>query len=66
MSLCKQCQKNLTNDEIGVYKKLVNRGATEYLCKQCLADFFHCEIRLIDEKIVQFKQMGCALFAKEE
>lgn len=63
MSQCIHCGKELEPDEIGVHKKLVNRGATEFMCKQCLAKKFRCDVALIDEKIRQFKEMGCTLFA---
>ena len=62
MAECCQCGKALTSDEIGAYKKLVNRGAEEFLCKHCLAEKFHITPVLIDEKIRQFKQQGCTLF----
>ena len=29
---CKQCAKRLTRDEVAVTKKLINRGATEFMC----------------------------------
>jgi len=65
MSRCLKCGKALTMDEIGITRKLVNRGATEFYCKVCLANEFHCEVALIDAKITQFREMGCTLFVKE-
>ena len=62
MASCKSCGKLLTNDAIGVYKKMVNRFATEFLCVACLAQKFECETTLIENKIQQFKELGCALF----
>jgi len=53
-------------DEIGITKKLINRGATAFYCKLCLANEFHCEVALIDDKITQFREMGCTLFVKEQ
>lgn len=61
-ALCTVCGASVTGDEIGLYRKLINRGASDYLCKSCLAKRFDCEIALLDEKIAQFKQMGCTLF----
>ena len=63
MARCKNCGRTLTGDEIGLYRKLVNRGAREYLCKDCLAAHFSCDTALLDEKIAQFRAMGCILFA---
>jgi uncharacterized protein YlaI len=62
MALCKQCGVPLHNDEIAIYKKLVNRAAETYLCKQCLSQYFHCDIAKINEKIRQFRESGCFLF----
>ncbi len=62
MSKCKVCGKELSNDEIGLSKKLINRGATEFSCINCLADFFNCDVPLLEKKIEQFKKQGCALF----
>lgn len=62
MSLCKNCRKELLNDEIAIYKRLINRGAVEFLCIECLAKHMEVEVSDIKEKIVHFKKMGCTLF----
>ncbi|MDD6276585.1 MAG: hypothetical protein PUB20_07170 [Clostridia bacterium] len=63
MAECKQCGRTLVNDEIGLTKKLINRGATEFYCLDCLADMFKCDTRILNQKIEQFRSMGCTLFA---
>ena len=35
---CKKCGRELTNDEIGIHKKMINRGDTEFFCLTCLAE----------------------------
>ena len=62
MSACMDCGKNLTYNEIGAYKKFVNRGSRSFLCKQCLAQKLDVTTEDIDRKIEQFKQQGCTLF----
>ena len=62
MAICRQCQRTLTGDEISVYRKLVNRESTSFMCKSCLADYFGVGVEKIDEKIRQFKRNGCLLF----
>jgi hypothetical protein len=57
-----QCGRILTEDEIGLHKKLINRGATEHLCITCLAEFFGCSEDLLRSKIEHFRSIGCALF----
>ena len=63
MAQCMQCGRELTGDEIGLHKKMINRGATEFLCITCLAGVYHCEENLLEKKIEQFREQGCMLFA---
>lgn len=62
MDKCIKCKKELTRDEIGLHKRLMNRGDTEFMCKQCLAEYFSVSTELLDKKIEQFRDMGCTLF----
>lgn len=62
---CKQCGKELLSDEIAIYKRLVHRGAEEFLCIPCLAAHFHVSEQLVYEKIEHFKKQGCTLFEKD-
>lgn len=62
MSHCMECRKELTFNEIGAYRKLVNRGSRQYLCKSCLAEKLDVTVEDIDRKIEQFKAQGCTLF----
>lgn len=59
---CTVCGRQLDNDDIGATKKLINRGATEYLCIPCLAKRFNVTEQLIEQKIDAWRRMGCALF----
>lgn len=60
---CRQCGAPVSGDEIGLTKKLINRGSTDYLCINCLAAFFGCTTDRLREKADQFRRQGCALFA---
>lgn len=62
MSNCKKCGKELNGNDIGLTKKLINRGSTEFLCIDCIAEKFDCTKELLEEKIRQFKESGCTLF----
>lgn len=62
MSDCIRCKKTLTYNEIGAYKKFINRGSQEFLCKQCLAEKLDLTVERINEKIEEFKLQGCTLF----
>ena len=62
METCIQCGAPLTSDEVGLTKKLINRGAASFLCIHCLAKEFWVSEELLQEKIMQFRAMGCTLF----
>lgn len=64
MNNCMVCGRELEQNDIGAYKKFVNRGATEsFLCKGCLAKKLDIPLPLLEEKIAYFKSQGCTLFA---
>lgn len=65
MSECKNCKKELSSDEISLYRKLVNRGAQEFICKECLAAELKVTTELLDERIEYFRSSGCALFSQK-
>lgn len=60
--VCMECGKPLARDEIAIYRKLVNRGATRFSCISCLARHFRVSEELIRQKIVECRQRGCTLF----
>ena len=62
MSTCKKCGRELSGNDIGLTKKLINRGSTEFFCINCIAEKFDCSKELLEEKIKQFKESGCTLF----
>lgn len=59
---CIKCGKELGGDDIGLTKKLINRGSTEFMCIDCLVEKFNCPRELLEKKIEQFKASGCTLF----
>ena len=59
---CMQCGRHLTPDEIGLYKKMVNRGAKRFLCIDCLAAYYGTTVAAMEERIAHFRATGCSLF----
>ncbi len=59
---CMKCGKELTNDEIGIHKKMINRGATEFYCLKCLAEETDTTEERLRERIEYFRRQGCLLF----
>lgn len=62
MEHCKICGRELTRDEIGLTKKLINRGATEFLCLDCLSKKFDMTAEECQTLIAHFREAGCHLF----
>ena len=63
MDECYQCGRELSGDEIGLHKKMINRGAEEFLCIDCLSELTGLKVETLRAKIEQFRAMGCTLFA---
>jgi uncharacterized protein YlaI len=59
---CKVCGKSVTYDETGLTKKLIDRGATQFLCLSCLAKMFDVSESRLKEKTEEYRRAGCLLF----
>ncbi|MDD6094360.1 MAG: hypothetical protein PUC29_01275 [Clostridia bacterium] len=59
---CIKCGKKLNYNEIGLHKKMVNRGATEFMCISCLSEHFKISEEELLRKIEYFRRTGCTLF----
>ena len=62
MTVCIKCGKELAYNDIGAYKKFINRGSKQFMCRKCLADELNVSVELINKKIEYFKMQGCTLF----
>ncbi len=62
MSACINCGKELEHNDIGAYKKFINRESTRFMCRKCLAKELGVSEELINKKIEYFKLQGCTLF----
>jgi predicted nucleic-acid-binding Zn-ribbon protein len=62
----KQCyvcgKENLSKDEIGLTKKLINKKAVSFYCIDCLADYLEVTTEELLDKLEEFKEEGCSLF----
>ncbi len=63
-SVCRKCGRPLTGDETALHRKLFNRAAESFFCIDCSAEYFEVTRELLEEKIRQFKAMGCTLFTE--
>ena len=59
---CMQCGRHLTPDEIGLYKKMVNRGSRPILSNDRMAANYGTTVAAMEERIAHFRATGCSLF----
>ena len=60
---CRQCGAPLGSDDKAIYRKLVYRGAEDFLCIDCLAARFQVPRTEIDRRIAWYRASGeCTLF----
>lgn len=59
---CMQCGRHLSADEIGLHKKLINRGARRFMCIDCMAAHYQTTVAAMQERIAHFRATGCSLF----
>lgn len=61
--VCYVCGKqNLSKDEIGLTKKLLDKNTKCFYCLDCLAEYLEVDTGSLLEKIEEFKMQGCTLF----
>lgn len=65
MSNCTDCGKELNVYDIGIHKKLVNRGAESFRCMNCTARHFDISIEMLWDKVDLFVKQECSLFPKK-
>ena len=59
---CVRCGAVLAKDDIAMTRKMINRGARQFLCLTCLSRRFDVPEDVLREKIEEFREMGCTLF----
>ena len=56
-------QKDLGKDTTGINRKLLGTDITNFYCMECLAEYLGCTVEELLDKIEEFKEEGCTLFA---
>lgn len=60
---CAYCDKEkLSQNEIGLNKKLIHRQIERMMCRACIAKYFEMKEVELQEMIEDFKRQGCKLF----
>ena len=56
---CVKCNRPVSHDEIGLYKRIFNRGAETFWCIHCISEYLDCPVPKLEKKIAEFRDMGC-------
>ncbi|MEZ3455184.1 MAG: hypothetical protein K1W17_12585 [Oscillospiraceae bacterium] len=60
---CMECGADLHDDDIAIFRKLVDRGAEEFFCIDCLGEHLSCTRAEIERLIKYYRDSGqCTLF----
>ena len=59
---CSECGRELTRDETGLSRKLINRATEVFFCLDCLSRKFDLSKEQLTELIEHFRRSGCTLF----
>ena len=60
---CYACgKKNLSKNEIGLTKKLLDMDSKQFYCLECLAEYLEVDVEFLIARIQEFKEQGCDLF----
>ena len=62
MSKCISCGRELDGDDIGITRKLINRGAQDFYCVKCLSVRFGISEEDVRRLIENCRAAGCSLF----
>lgn len=59
---CYDCGAPLGADDVGLNRKLINRGVERFLCLACLGERFHMTEEALNDLADRFRASGCVLF----
>lgn len=60
--ICYSCEKEIDTIDIGAHRKLINKCASQYLCRDCLAKELGWDRDYLDRVILMHRERGCMLF----
>ena len=59
---CYRCQASLDAIDVGAFRKLINRNANEYMCRNCLATDLEWSREHLDAVVLMYRKRGCLFF----
>ena len=59
---CYSCEKEIDTIDIGAHRKLIDKCASRYLCRDCLSATLGWDREYLDKVIQMYRERGCMLF----
>ena len=59
---CYSCEKEIDTIDIGAHRKLIDKCASRYLCRDCLSRELGWDREYLDTVIQMYRERGCMLF----
>ncbi|GEM_PF-2220489 len=60
--VCDTCGVPIDEIQVGLSKKLINRGTKIFWCADCLSKMSGYPKEVFPDMVVRFRRMGCTLF----
>lgn len=59
---CRKCGADVDSNTVGLNYKMVNRATEEFLCIDCLSEYYRVDKEDLKKVIERYKKLGCTLF----
>ena len=61
MNCCK-CEREIDTIDVGAHRKLIDKCAARYMCRDCLSGELGWSREYLDRVIQTYRERGCMLF----
>ena len=59
---CLKCEREIDTIDVGAHRKLIDKCASRYMCRDCLARELGWSREYLDGVIKMYRERGCMLF----
>ena len=59
---CYLCDKEIDTIDVGAHRKLIDKCASKYMCRDCLSEELGWSREYLDRVIQTYRERGCMLF----
>lgn len=59
---CYLCEKDIDTFDVGAHRKLIDKCAVRYMCRDCIASELGWTREYLDGVVLMYRRRGCMLF----